>query len=264
MDLFLEGKKAIVTGSSSGIGEAIAKRLAQEKAQVMLQGRNEKELKRIHKEINDAGGRAEYVTGDLSDDQAANEVVQKTLKKYGSVDILINNAGAFPNTTWMGTTSKSWNDLFNLNVVSAVRMIQGFLPKMKEKGWGRIIQISSIVGISPPQFQPEYSVTKAADINMTISLARDLAGTGITVNTISPGPIATSGTVELFHTIAKEKNWPDNWKEIEKNVIKEMLPNLVRRFGKPEEIASVAAFLASPLADFITCANYRVDGGMSG
>jgi NAD(P)-dependent dehydrogenase (short-subunit alcohol dehydrogenase family) len=140
-------------------------------------------------------------------------------------------------------------------------MIQAFLPQMKELGWGRIIQIASVAGVSPSPSLPEYGVTKAANINMTQSLAKELVGSGITVNTISPGPIATTGTKELFGKMASEKKWGSSWEEIEKNVTKEFLPNLVGRFGTPEEVGYLVTFLASPLADFITGANYRIDGG---
>ena len=115
-----------------------------------------------------------------------------------------------------------------------VRMIVAFVPQMKKLGWGRIIQIASVSGDSPAAFLPAYGATKAANINKTKSLAEDLKETGITVNTVSPGPIATTGAKNLFFEIAKEKGWGGNWEEIEKKAIREMMPNLVGRFGKPE------------------------------
>ncbi len=261
MDLNLKGKTALVTGSSSGIGEGIAKCLAREGVHVMVQGRKKTELQRVVREITAQGGIAHYVEGDLTHDGEAKGIAAKTLQELQHVDILINNAGAFPNQGWLQSSPQDWLDLLNVNVVSMVRMIQAFLPQMQTLGWGRIIQIASVAGISASPLSPAYGATKAANINITSSLAKDLAGTGITVNTVSPGPITTAGTRELFQEIALEKNWGTNWQEIEKKAIQEMLPNLVKRFGTPEEVGNLVAFLASPCADFITGANYRIDGG---
>lgn len=261
MELNLKGKKALVTGSSSGIGEGIAKCLAREGVHVMVQGRKKEELQRVVQEINANGGIAHYVEGDLTNDEDVKQIAAKTLQIFQRLDILVNNAGAFPKRGWLQSSPHDWLDLFNVNVVAMVRMIQAFLPQMKTFGWGRIIQIASVAGISPSPSLPEYGVTKAANINMTKSLSKDLAGTGITVNTVSPGPIVTAGVRKLFSEMALEKNWGTDWKEIEKKVIQEMLPNLVGRFGTPEEVGNLVAFLASPTADFITGANYRIDGG---
>lgn len=261
MDLNLKNKKALVTGSSSGIGEGIAKCLAREGVLVMVQGRKEHELKRVVDEIVRDGGSAHYVVGDLTRDQDVQNIVDKTLQSFQQLDILVNNAGAFPKGGWLQSTPQDWLDLFNINVISMVRMIQAFLPQMKGLGWGRIIQIASVAGFSPSSDLPEYGVSKAANINMTISLAKALAGTGITVNTVSPGPIATAGTKDLFQEIATENNWGTEWSEIEKKITQETLPNMVKRFGTPEEVGHLVTFLASPKADFITGANYRIDGG---
>lgn len=261
MQFNLKSKIALVTGSSSGIGEGIAKCLAKAGAHVMVHGRNERELERVVKEISDNGGVAQYVKGDLSNDKDAQHIAEATFSAFNHVDILVNNAGAFPAGEWLKSTPEEWLNLFNINVVAIVRMIQLFLPQMKQQEWGRIIQIGSVAGISPSTRMPAYGATKAAVINMTVSLAKELAGTNITVNTVSPGPITTKGTQDQFTKLARESNWDTDWREIEKKITKDMLPNLTGRFGTPEEVGDLVTFLASPLAGFITGANFRIDGG---
>jgi len=132
---------------------------------------------------------------------------------------------------------------------------------MRQVGWGRIIQVSSVAGIQPLAALPDYNVTKAAVINMTVSLAKELANTGVTVNTVAPGPIMTSGWIEWARGIAKGRGWGDDIAQIESRIVQEVLPNSVGRVGRVEDVADAAAFLASPLAGFINGANLRIDGG---
>lgn len=261
MDLQIKGKRALVTGSSSGIGESIAKVLANEGVHVMVHGRNEKELSRVVDEIKKAGGKAAKVQGDLRTDKEAKKVAETTVKELGGIDILVNNAGAFPVRGWSNTSPQDWLDLYNQNVVSAVRLIMEFLPIMRKQKYGRFIQFGSIVGTQPFAQETDYAVTKSAHIVISVSLAKELAGTGVTANTISPGPILTPGVEEFFRKIASEKGWGTKWDEIEANMIKEFIPNPSNRLGKPEEIAATVAFIASPLAGYINGANIRVDGG---
>jgi 3-oxoacyl-[acyl-carrier protein] reductase len=261
MDLQIKGKKALVTGSSSGIGESIAKFLAKEGVHVMAHGRNEKELSRVVDEIQKVGGKADKIQADLSTDEGAKKAAQATREKLGGIDILVNNAGAYPMRGWKNSTPQDWLDLYNQNVVSAVRLILEFLPIMRKQKYGRFIQFGSVVGTRPFADEADYAVTKSAHILISVSLSQELAGTGITANTISPGPIRTPGVEDLFRKIAKEKGWGIQWEEIEANMINEILPNPCNRLGKPEEIAAAVAFIASPLAGYINGANIRIDGG---
>lgn len=261
MDLQIQGKKALVTGSSSGIGEAIAKFLAKEGVHVMIHGRNGNELERVASEIQKAGGKVAKVQADLTTDQEAKKVAKTTIKELGGIDILVNNAGAFPTRGWKNTTAQDWIDLFNQNVVSAVRLILEFLPLMRTQKYGRFIQFGSVVGSQPFADVPDYAVTKSAHTVISSSLAKELAGTGVTANTISPGPILTPGVKIFFSKFAAEKGWGTKWEEIEARTVKEMVPNPCDRFGRPEEVAAAVAFLASPMGGYINGANIRVDGG---
>jgi 3-oxoacyl-[acyl-carrier protein] reductase len=260
MDLQLQGKRALVTGSSGGIGEAIAKALAQEGAFVVVHGRREAEVHRVVQEIETAGGKAFATLGDLGTDAGAKQVAEATLKAIGGVDILVNNAGAFPAKPWLETTAEEWVSLYDQNVGSMVRMVNYLVPGMKERGWGRVIAIASGVASLPFPNMASYSATKGANVNLTVSLAKELAGTGITSNVVSPGPIRTPGFEEMGRESMASAGQPYTFEAFEQELLK-MVPNPVGRVGYVEEIADAVAFLSSPRASFINGANLRVDGG---
>lgn len=261
MNLQLEGKRALVTGSSMGIGECIAKVLAQEGALVTVHGRDEERTNKVTEEIVAKGGKAFAVTGDLATDEGAQQVADKVVTALSHVDILVNNAGIYGNSGWMDTTPDDWAHIYNVNVVSMVRLIRHLVPGMKKLGWGRIIQIASGEAIQPFPQMPDYAATKAVNVNMTVSLAKELAGTGITVNTISPGIIVNDNIKKFFLDVAKERGWGTDWVDIEKHVLSEWVGTLTGRLGKVEDVANLVAFVASPLADYINAGNFRVDGG---
>jgi NAD(P)-dependent dehydrogenase (short-subunit alcohol dehydrogenase family) len=261
MDLQLRGKRALVTGSSRGIGAAIAQQLAREGAVVVVHGRNEARAEQVAQDIKAEGGSAYVCLGDLATDQGAALVAEKALGLLGGVDILINNAGEYEPRGWMDTLPADWVAIYNNNVISGVRMTRFFLPQMKKLGWGRLIQISSGLAAQPYANMPDYSATKVALLNFTVSLAKETAGTGITVNSVSPGLIVTARVMEIFQGMAPHLGWPDDWAEIERRILQEVLPNPTGRLGRPEDVACLVAFLASPLAGYINGANFRVDGG---
>jgi len=260
MDLKLNGKRALVTGSSSGLGEAMAKMLAAEGAHVYVHGRDLTRTNKVVSDIINAGGKADAAIGDLSSDEGADGVAQAVLAG-GPINILVNNAGYFEHTSWANTSTADWLNVYNVNVVSYVRMIQRFVPSMKKQGWGRVINIGGGLGVQPIADLPHYNATLAARHNMSVSLARQLNGTGITSNVVAPGGIMNPAVEQWLRSAAATKGWGDNFEDIEKNAVKEIIPNDTNRFGRPEEIGGAVLYLCSTYADYISGAMIRVDGG---
>ncbi len=264
MDLKLNGKRALVTGSSSGIGAAIAKLLAAEGASVVVHGRSGERARQIAQEITNSGGKAFVAVGDLSTDGSAAQVASEVVSLLGGVDILVNNAGGPESLGWMEVAPDGWTRIYNNNVISMVRMIQHFVPTMKDLGWGRIIQISSCVATQPFASMPHHSAAKTAVLNLTVSLSKELAETGITVNTVSPGVIITPGAERYFRDMAKAKGWGEDWKTIERHVLLSILYNPTGHLGTVGDVATLVAFVSSPVSGYINGANLRVDGGSTG
>jgi 3-oxoacyl-[acyl-carrier protein] reductase len=252
MNLELEGKRALVTGSSAGLGEAIARLLAAEGAQVVVHGRNEARTRAVAASI---GGAA--ALGDLATDEGADEVA----KVAGHVDILVNNAGAYPHHTWADATPDRWAHTYQTNVISGVRMIQRLVPGMRARGWGRIITIGGGLATQPIAGLPDYNASLAARHNLAVSLARELRGTGVTSNVVAPGAIRVAALETVFLHMAELRGWGSTWEEIEPRVVNEVAPNDLGRFGRPEEVAAAVAYLASPFAAYVSGATLRVDGG---
>jgi 3-oxoacyl-[acyl-carrier protein] reductase len=257
MNLQLESKRALVTGSSRGIGEAIAKTLASEGAAVVVHGRDETKTRRVADEITQSGGRAAIAIGDLASDVEAKRVADAALAAFGGIDILVNNAGVFHVRGWWDTAPAQWIEIYNQNVAGSVRLIQALAPPMRERRWGRIVQISSGMGLLPSPQMADYAATKIVNVLTSVSLSLELADSGVTVNTVSPGPIRTPGSDDFFNTMARERG-----DDAKSQMINGLLSQLtVRRFGQPEEIADAVVFLASPRASYINGVNFRVDGG---
>ena len=264
MDLQLKGKRALVTGSSSGLGAAIALELAAEGVSVAVHGRDRVRAERTAREIENLGMQAVVTVGDLMKDADADAVADAALAGLGGIDILVNNAGAvlrMDNPPWEEITPQEWIDSFSLNVGAAVRLTRRMVPGMKERGWGRVINISSTGGSQTTGHLLDYCAAKAGVDNMTVNLSKNLAPHGITVNAVVPGTTLTPAVERWLVTLRKQLNWPDDLAHNEKVYTTEFIKQPVPRLGRPREIAVAVALLASPLSGYTTGASLRIDGG---
>ena len=265
MDLQRKGKRALVSGSSIGIGETIARTLAEEGVSVAIHGRDGDRAQKVAESIIDQGGQAAIVMGDLTNDVAIAQIVEDSERLLGGVDILINNAGGSGEKhIWEETPVEAWIAAFDRNVLAAVRLTNLLLPKMRSAGWGRVVNVSSLAGSLPPSTGPDYSACKAAMNNLTKSLSKAAAGDGITVNAISPGTILTPKLETAFRKMAAEKglaNFYAPWTEIERAVLPHVFDVPSGKVGRPEDIGRTVAFLCSPLTSYITGIDLTIDGG---
>ncbi len=259
MDLELENKTAFVSGSTAGIGLAIARRLAREGADVTVNGRTEerveKAVARIKNEVPKA--RIHGIAGDLSSEQGCAAVV----RQLPQVDVLVNNLGIFEPKPFERITDEEWEHFFAVNVLSGVRLSRAYLSGMKERTWGRIVFISSESALQIPAEMIHYGTTKTAQLAIARGLAETCAGTRVTVNSVLPGPTASEGVTQFVGQLAQQNKMSPE--EFEKDFFQNARPtSLLQRFLEPDEIASVVAFVCSPLAAAINGASVRADGGV--
>lgn len=258
MDLGLTGKLALVTGSTAGIGFAICEALAREGARVIVNGRSKESVDAAVARLNAlAPGGAVGFAGDMTSAAAAADLV----RQFPSVEILVNNLGIFEPETFEEITDDEWKRFFDVNVLSGIRLARLYLPSMKQRNWGRIIFISSESGVQIPSEMIHYGVTKTAQLAVSRGLAEYVAGTGITVNCVLPGPTRSRGVGEFVEALAKQEG--KTFEEFQKEFFRKVRPtSLIKRFAKPEEAASLVAYVASPLSSATTGAALRVDGGV--
>jgi 3-oxoacyl-[acyl-carrier protein] reductase len=256
MDLQLAGKRALVTGSTAGIGEGIAIMLAAEGCEVIVHGRNRERAEAVCARIE---GKTRVAIGDLSTESGADAIARAA----GEIDILVNNVGSIvtPGKSWDELSDTDWVDAHQQNVVATARMIRRFVPGMKSRGWGRVINFASTGANQPSGLQPNFYASKAGILNMTVSLAKSLGNSGVTVNTVSPGPIFTSLSAEVVDRIRVEQGWGEiSLEEAGQRTI-ESLHIPLNRWGTIEEVAYAVCMIASPRSSYIMAANIRVDGG---
>jgi NAD(P)-dependent dehydrogenase (short-subunit alcohol dehydrogenase family) len=259
MDLQLLGKTALVTGSTAGIGLAIAEALAAEGASVIVNGRTRQRVDGALSQLRDKKlpGKIAGLTADLGSAEGA----RHTIENFPHVDILVNNLGIFEPKPFEAISDQEWLRFFEVNVMSGVRLSRHYLPPMLQQNWGRIVFVSSESALQIPKEMIHYGMTKTAQLAIARGLAETTAGTGVTVNSVLPGPTASEGVNTFVEQLAAASE--TDRQQVERDFFKTARPSsLLQRFERPEEIAAVVAFVVSPLASAINGASVRADGGV--
>lgn len=259
MDLQLSGKTALVTGSTAGIGLAIASHLAAEGVKVIINGRTEARVEEAIAAIKNRhpAARLESLPLDLATASGASEAAHR----HSHIDILVNNLGMYGPKPFEEITDEDWEAIIETNFMSGVRLSRHYLPKMRSAGWGRIIFIASESGVNIPQEMIHYGVTKTMQIALARGLAESCAGTNVTVNSVLAGPTMSEGVQKFISDMAQSRKITPE--ELEREFFRTARPSsILQRFEEPDEIAAMVAFLSSPLAAGTTGAAVRVEGGV--
>jgi NAD(P)-dependent dehydrogenase (short-subunit alcohol dehydrogenase family) len=257
MDLQLKGKSALISGSTKGIGFAVADLLAREGAKVILNGRTEDAVSASRERIlhSNREAKVEGFAADLATAAGCAAIA----RRFPEVDILVNNLGIFERKSFEEVSDEDWQRFFDVNVMSGVRLSRAYLAGMKKRGWGRIVFISSESAMQVPDNMVHYAMTKTAQLAISRGLAESCAGTRVTVNTVMPGPTLTDGNRAAIAKRAPGRSLA----EVEKEFFEKMRPSsLLKRYASPEEVAPLVAYLCSPLSAATNGAALRADGGI--
>ena len=263
MDLGLQGRRALVTGSSSGIGEGIAKALAKEGVNLIIHGRKQDRAENVARQVRELGVEADIVIADINQPDQVERLGTEALA-LGDIDILINCAGAGFSRRWFETPMERWREQMEHSLFYAVKLIQMLVPPMRERGWGRILNVSSAAGFKTTPYGPEYSAAKLALQTVSGSLAAELASEGITANTLTAGLVMTENTLGVIAERGAALGWSETGDALEKRVCEELWQVPFGRGAKVEEMADAAVFLVSQRASYVSGTSLRVDGAASG
>jgi NAD(P)-dependent dehydrogenase (short-subunit alcohol dehydrogenase family) len=260
MDLQLKGKRALVSGSTAGIGRAIAATLAAEGAEVLINGRSRERVDATIRDLRTTLGEHARLLAAPADLGSA-EGCAGLLAAHPDVDILVNNLGIFEPKAFEAIPDADWIRMFEVNVMSGVRLSRHYLPRMKAAGWGRVVFISSESGLCPPAEMVHYGMSKTAQIAVARGMAETTTGSGVTVNSVLPGPTGTEGVGEFFARLAEQAGV--SREDFVEGFFREARPTSInRRLADPAEVAAVVAFVCSPLASAINGAAVRAEGGV--
>lgn len=252
MDLQLNGKTALVTGSYRGTGQIIAQQLHAEGARVLVHGLEAGQAEAAVEVL----GIGTPVTGDITTEAGSAELVAQC--QALDIDILVNNYGTADRGSWSKSTSADWIESYQKNVLSVQRMVQAFLPPMQDRAWGRIVNLGTVGSTRPNSRMPQYYSAKGALATLNVSLAKEVADTGVRVNLVSPGLILTPEVEAAYLEQGRKNGWGTTWDEVEPHVAKD-IP--IKRIARREEVANLVVYLCSPLAEAIHGQNFRIDGG---
>jgi len=261
VDLGLEGKVALVTGSYRGTGAGMARMLATEGATVLVHGLEPGQTDATVSSITDAGGVCHAIVGDIRTEVGTESLVTSVRDVVAHVDIVVNNYGVAEGSDWNTSDTASWHGSYDTNVVTAVRVTQAFLPDMRAAGWGRVVFVSTVGATRPGDRIPEYYTAKGALPSLAVSLAKHLSGTGITVNCVSPGIIATAEVVASYTERARREGLGTDWPAVERLILDGRMGNPSGRVATPDDVGRFIAFVVSEPGWHLNGAHLRFDGG---
>jgi 3-oxoacyl-[acyl-carrier protein] reductase len=264
MDLGLAGRTCVVTGASSGIGRETALQLCAEGANVVLVARGDERLRKVRSEADaigvDAGGRATTLVLDVTDEDAGRKMVERAQEMFGSLDVLVNNAGAAKWRDLDDIPDEDWRAQYELNVMAPLRAMRAAIPPMVERGWGRVVNVCSTAGKRPSAAMAEYSVAKAAELSLSRLFADRYAKTGVLVNAVAPGPVEAEMWMEEGGLLDQSRDLSGIGSR-EEALAEAGSKRPIGRLAQPEEIASAIVFLCSERASYVAGAAWSVDGG---